>query len=107
MLFHSLFRFCLRFQLAALPPRRIPRHPDGAVAAVAEVVGHGRVGGGADVRPDVRAGAAGVAAHVYGRVSGVGVSIDITGVRPISINLRIDLAQRSRYRCRHANSKCC
>jgi hypothetical protein len=55
------------------------RSADRGVAAVAEVVPHGPVGGGADVRRHVGPGAAVVSAHVDRGVSGVGVAIDVSG----------------------------
>jgi len=49
------------------------------LAATAELIGHDAVGGGADMRCHVGAGAAVVAVHMHRGVSGVGVAIDVTG----------------------------
>ena len=59
-------------------------HADGAVTAIAEVVGHGRVGGGADVGRNIGAGAAVVAAHVDRGRSGIWVAIDVTGTGAVA-----------------------
>src|ERR1035437_7039680 len=69
---------------AGLPAVGRLGHAGGAVAAVAEVVGHGPVGGGADVRRHVGAGATVVSAHVNRGVGGVGVAIDVTGTGAIA-----------------------
>ena len=66
----------------------VARHADGAVTAIAEVVGHGVVGGCSDVRGHVCAGAPVVPAHVHRGVSGVRVAINViaagTGVAGIT-----------------------
>ena len=49
------------------------------VAAIAQVVGDGVVGGRAVVRHHVGPVVSGVAAHAHGRSSGVGVAIDVAG----------------------------
>ena len=57
----------------------ILRRANRAVAAIAEVVGHGAVGGRADVRGHVGSAAAVVAAHFHGRRRRVGIAIDVAG----------------------------
>jgi uncharacterized protein (DUF433 family) len=58
---------------------RIARHADRAVAAVAEVVGHGVVGRCAHVRENISTAASVVTVHMDGWGSGVGIAIDVAG----------------------------
>jgi hypothetical protein len=57
----------------------VPRHTDGAEAAVAEVVGHGVVGSGADVGQDVGTVRTVVVAHAHRGGGGVGVLVFVEG----------------------------
>ena len=61
----------------SLPAVGVARHADGAEAAIAEVIGHGVIGGRAVVRQNRRAVGSRVSIHMHRRIGGIGIVIDI------------------------------
>src|SRR5258708_6660978 len=59
----------------------VARHPDRAVAAITEIVGHSVVRYGTDIRLDVGAVSPEVAVHVHRRVGGIRIAIHVIAAR--------------------------